>query len=104
ERPHVKYRGSVDLYVYRKNLTNSDMLVPLWDPRAMPLEPGDQVTLIAEVDPPAFLYVFWIDEKGEAVPGYPWRFGEWGTRPAAEKPVGKVDVTWPGGEALKIEG
>jgi serine/threonine protein kinase len=100
----VRYRGSVDLYVYRKDDTTADKLVPLWDPRAMPLKPGDQVKVVAEVDPPAFLYVFWIDEKAEAVPAYPWRFGEWDTRPAAEGPVAKRDIKWPGGEALKIEG
>jgi serine/threonine protein kinase len=99
-----RYHGSVDVYVYRKDDTNSDRLVPLWDPRAMPLKPGDQLRLIAEVNPPAFLYVFWIDEKGEAVPAYPWRFGEWGTRPAAEAPADRADVKWPGGEALKIDG
>jgi hypothetical protein len=100
----VKYRGSVDLYVYRKDDTNSDKRVPLWDPRAMPLKPGDQLQLIAEVDPPAFLYLFWIDETGAAVPAYPWRLSEWGTRPETEQPVPKVNVKWPDGEPLKIVG
>ena len=34
--------------------------------------------------PPAFVYVFWIDETGAAVPLYPWVPLRWGTRPAAE--------------------
>lgn len=98
------YRGSVDLLVYRRD-AGSDVLVPLGDPRAMPLRPGDQVKLAAEVEPPAFVYLFWIDETGAAAPAYPWRFGEWGTRPTAERPVGALaDVRWPGGEALKITG
>jgi hypothetical protein len=70
----------------------------------MPLKSGDQVQVIAEVDPPAFLYVFWIDDKAEAVPAYPWRFSEWATRPATEVLVSKVDVKWPTGHALKIDG
>jgi hypothetical protein len=100
----VKYRGSVDLYVYRKNDANSDRSLPLWDPRAMPLCPGDEVKPIAKVNPPAYLYVFWINEKGEAAPAYPWRLNEWGSRPADEKPVEEVGITWPSGEALKIDG
>ena len=99
-----QYRGSVDLLVYRTNDAGSDVLLPLHDPRAMPLKPGDQVKLVAEVDPSAFLYVFWIDETGAAVPAYPWRFGEWGSWPATEQAVPKVDIKWPGGQALKIEG
>jgi hypothetical protein len=100
----VKYRGSVDLYVYRKIDNNADRLLPLWDPQAMPLRPGDQVKLLATVDPPAYLYVFWIDEKGKTMPLYPWRVDEWKSRPANEKPVEKVDIRWPDGEALEIAG
>jgi len=99
-----KYRGSVDVYVYRTDDEGSDLLVPLWDPRAMPLKPNDQVKLVAEVNPPAHLYVFWIDETGSILPAYPWRFGEWGTRPAAEEPTSKPDIRWPNGKALKISG
>jgi hypothetical protein len=99
----VKYRGSVDLYVYRKNDNNADRRVPLWDPRAMPLAPGDHVKPIARVDPASYLYLFWIDETGEAVPLYPWRVKEWNSRPAHEERVAEVGVTWDG-NPLKIEG
>ena len=99
----VKYHGSVDLYVYRKDDTNVDRLLPLWNARAMPLRPGDHVKPIARVDPPAYLYLFWIDETGAAVPLYPWRVNEWNSRPENEEPVAEVGVMW-GKNALKIEG
>src|SRR5262249_46612098 len=35
---------------------------------------------------------------------YPWRLNEWGSRPADEKPVEEVGITWPGGQTLKIDG
>jgi hypothetical protein len=65
--------------------------------------PGDNVKPIAKVDPPAYLYLFWIDEKGKAVPLYPWQIGKWNSRPKNEKPVAEVGVTWRK-SVLKIEG
>jgi hypothetical protein len=100
----VKYRGSVDLCVYRKNDKNADELLPLWEPRAMPLCPGDEVMPVAKVDPPGYLYLFWISETGEGVPLYPWRVKDWKSRPANEEPVAEVKVKWPDGEALAIDG
>jgi hypothetical protein len=100
----VKYSGSVDLYVYRKNDRNTEERLPLWHPRAMPLCPGDEVEPIAWVHPPAYLYVFWIDDKGKGMPAYPWQFDDWHSRPADEKQVDKVTVAWPKGEVLTIDG
>jgi predicted Ser/Thr protein kinase len=55
-------------------------------PGALPLRAGDQVRVEAEVDPPAYLYVVVIDPAGLAKPLYPWKPGEWNSRPADEKP------------------
>lgn len=66
--PPPHYRGSVDMLVVRHDLDGAEIAVALHDPRAMPLRPGDYVKIVAEVDPPAFLYVFWIDEHGQGVP------------------------------------
>jgi hypothetical protein len=99
----VKYSGSLDLYVYRKDDDNSDRLLPLWKARAMPLRPGDQVKPIAKVDPPAYLYVFWIDEMGAVVPLYPWRINEWNSRPVNEQPVAEKEIMW-NGKGLQISG
>jgi hypothetical protein len=70
----------------------------------MPLRPGDQFRIDAEVDPPAYLYLFWIDEAGKVEPVYPWVVGRWGTRPAHEERVGGVKIKSPSGKALKITG
>jgi hypothetical protein len=48
-----------------------------------------------EVRPPAFLYVFWIDETGVTTPAYPWRFSEWKSRPKKELPIANTIVQWP---------
>ena len=60
----VSYRGSVDLLVHRLDADGSDIAVPLSDPRAMPLRPDDHFKIIAEIKPPAYLYLFWVDETG----------------------------------------
>jgi hypothetical protein len=99
----VKYSGSLDLYVYRKNEENSDRLLPLWKARAMPLRRGDQVVPLATVDPPAYLYVFWIDEAGAVVPLYPWRVNVWNSRPENEQPVAEKEIRW-NENALEILG
>jgi hypothetical protein len=102
--PPTPYKGSVDLLVYRVDPDGSDGLYPLSDPRAMPLRPGDQFKITAEVQPPAYLYLFWIDEAGKAVPVYPWVVGQWGTRPTHEERVESVEIKSPKGTALKITG
>jgi hypothetical protein len=98
------YKGSIDLLVYRTDDAGRDILVPLSDPRSMPLKPGDQMKFVAELDRPAFLYVFWIDETGTTHPAYPWRLTEWGSRPAVEEPVARQDIRWPNGAAVEITG
>jgi serine/threonine protein kinase len=96
--------GSVDLLVYRVDQTGSDVLVPLSDPLAMPLRKGDHFKIVTEVNRPAFLYVFWVDENGVGVPVYPWTPGEWGTRPANEQPVPNLDITGPNGVGFRVTG
>ena len=68
-------RGSVDLLVLRKNAIGVDDLMPLQDVRALPLRPGDRFRIDATVDPPAHVYLFWINSAGAAEPVYPWE--EW---------------------------
>jgi hypothetical protein len=102
--PPPPFKGSVDLLVYRVDADGSDGLYPLSDPRAMPLRPGDQFRIDAEVQPPAYLYLFWIDEAGKAAPVYPWVLDQWGTRPAHEGQVPGVKIKSPSGKALAIKG
>ena len=100
----VGYRGSVDLLVHRLDTDGSDIAVPLSDPRAMPLRPGDPFKIIAEVEPSAYLYLFWVDETGAGAPVYPWTLGEWSTRPPEEKPVSRLEIKAPNGNWLKVTG
>jgi hypothetical protein len=97
-------KGSVDLLVYRIDASGSDGLVPLSHPLAMPLRAGDEFKIVAEVDRPAYLYLFWVDENGTGAPVYPWTPNEWGTRPADERPVPKVELLAPNGKGFTITG
>ena len=100
----VSYRGSVDLLVIRPDFEGGDIPVPLRDPRAMPLRPGDHFKIVAEIEPPAYLYLFWVDETGAGVPVYPWAVGQWGTRLVEEKPLSRLEVKAPNGNWLKVTG
>jgi predicted Ser/Thr protein kinase len=96
--------GSVDLLVYRTVPREGPVLVPLWHELAMPLRTGDHFKFVAELDRPAFLYLFWIDEDGKALPVYPWKPGQWGTRPAAEEPKARLEVLAPDGRGFQVTG
>ncbi len=56
----------------------------------LPLKPGDRFAVEAEISPPAYLYILWIDADGSVEPIYPWRGGDWKDLPPEEKPVEKV--------------
>jgi hypothetical protein len=103
-RPAVPIKGSVDLLVYRIDAAGSDVLVPLSHPLAMPLRTDDEFKIVAEVDRPAYLYLFWVDENGAGAPVYPWKPGQWGTRPADERPVRGLDLVAPNGKGFAITG
>ena len=47
------------------------------DPAALPIHPGDQIRIQAQVNRPACLYLIWIDAQGHAEPVYPWSPGDW---------------------------
>jgi hypothetical protein len=57
----------------------------LEDEGALPLRAGDWMRIEAKVNRPAYLYVIYLDARGEASPMYPWRKYKWGDRPAEEK-------------------
>jgi predicted Ser/Thr protein kinase len=70
----------------------------------LPLKPGDQFRIEASADRPAYLYLFWIDTEGQAVPVYPWQPGQWGTRPAAERPVTELELPPTAAKGYTISG
>jgi hypothetical protein len=80
--PPVRYRGSVDVLVKREG-----RWLRLIDPGALPLRQMDEFVIEAKVDPPAYLYVVWVDPGHDVTPVYPWNpVKGWGTRPATEEP------------------
>jgi hypothetical protein len=73
-------------------------LLRLDDPRALPLRREDKFRIEATVEPPAYLYLIWVDPGKDVTPVYPWDPEKgWGTRPAEERPTGKVSL--PAGAA-----
>jgi Protein kinase domain/Domain of unknown function (DUF4384) len=60
------------------------------DPGALPLRVGDEISVEAELNRPAYVYLLWIDTDGKVAPVYPWRPGYWDGRPATEEPVQRL--------------
>jgi hypothetical protein len=81
-------KGDLDIVVYESarpggefEPTGRRQGVRLWELRALPLRPQDWIRIEASSDPPAHLYVVWIDATGVAFPLWPWRSPDPG-RPA----------------------
>lgn len=90
------WSGSLDVRVWKKdNLNGPGRFL---GPAVLPLRAEHQVRVEAEVNPPAYLYIVWIDTAGKALPLYPWD-PRWNW-PAAEKPVDRLSLpssgkNWP---------
>jgi serine/threonine protein kinase len=89
--PHVptEFKGSIDVVVFDPD-DGQRQNARLNQPGVLPLKPGDRFAVEAEISPPAYLYILWIDADGSVDPVYPWRRGHWDDRPAEEKPVEQV--------------
>jgi serine/threonine protein kinase len=90
--PVPPLQGSLDVLIYDPDDPNRQ---DIWldDVRAMPLQIGDQFSLHASLNRPAYMYVLWIDPDGTVQPVHPWRPGHWDDRPAQEE---KADqLRWP---------
>lgn len=88
----------------RQTADGSTRALPLGDPDSWPLKAGDDVKIVAQLDPPAYAYVFWIDETGRAHPMYPWVPLDWDSRPQREQKVGELNIKDPKGNYFKITG
>lgn len=90
--PPVRYRGKIDVLVERVDQGKAQLL-RLQEPGALPLKASDKFRIEGEVDPPAYVYVVWVDPDRDVTPVYPWdaRTG-WGSRPADEQPVERVSL------------
>ncbi len=92
-RSTPQYEGSVDIVVWTEAKAGVQARrLRLADAGALPLHPGNQIRLTARIEPAAYLYLFWIDSEGQAAPVYPWTPGQWGTRPAQEERVSRLDL------------
>jgi hypothetical protein len=54
-------------------------------PRPLPVSGGDHVGILVRLTRPAYLYVVWINSRGEAQPLYPWARFDWTARRVEEK-------------------
>jgi hypothetical protein len=70
---------SLDVRVWKKENTNRGLT--LGDDGALPLRAGDFMRIEATASRPAYLYLLYLDAKGEASPCYPWRKYDWNDRP-----------------------
>jgi hypothetical protein len=94
----------VDIRVWRTGPNGAAARLRLTDLGALPLKPGDQFRIEATADRPAYLYLFWIDTEGKALPVYPWQPGEWDSRPAEERPVAALELPQAATKGYKISG
>jgi hypothetical protein len=84
----VRYHGRVDVLVERGN-----KLLRLNQPGALPLRKDDKFRVEGSVDPPAYLYLIWVDPGHDVTPVYPWDATKgWRSRPAKEEPVGRLSL------------
>src|SRR5262249_33939385 len=88
----VQYRGRVDVKVAR-TIDGREKLLRLNELGALPLRQKDPFVIEVEVEPPAYVYVVWVDPDHDVTPVYPWNPKQgWNTRPANEEPVGKLTL------------
>jgi hypothetical protein len=87
--PAAPLHGWIDVLLWEEKNPRRQNL-RLHDFGAMPIKPGDQFCVEAELNRPAYLYVLWIHPDGQVYPVYPWRPGDWEERPAREEPVRKL--------------
>jgi hypothetical protein len=86
------YTGRVDVLIERTT-AGVTRLLRLNQPGVLPLRQDDKLRIEAEVDPPAYVYILWLDPSHDITPVYPWSAEVgWGSRPAKEQPVRKISL------------
>jgi serine/threonine protein kinase len=73
----------VDVRVWKK--ADPTKGLTLGSEGALPLRAGDWMRVEAQSNRPAYLYVLYLNARGEASPLFPWRQYDWNQRPAEEK-------------------
>ncbi len=93
----VQYQGWVNIGVVRGE-KGKELLLPLKEPGALPMRLGDRFRIDIEVNPPAYLYVVWVDPGKDVTPVYPWNptldtpEEQWASRPAREEPIARLSL------------
>jgi hypothetical protein len=98
--------GSLDVWVTEPGNPRRQGLM-LHQPWALPLQAGMRMKIVAEVNRPAYLYLVYLDSRGEATPLFPWKKSDWKQRPAEERRLrlvqeGPLDESPSGIESLLL--
>jgi hypothetical protein len=81
----------VDVLVERVDPDGVVRALRLNEPGALPLRQLDKFRIEGQVDPPAYLYLVWVDPEHDVTPVYPWDATKgWDSRPAKEEMVGNL--------------
>jgi serine/threonine protein kinase len=84
---NARHQGRIDLIVQRRGVDGKLRGVRLNTAGALPLRTEDLFRIEGRIDPPAYLYVLWMDPDHDVTPVYPWDPTKgWGSRPASEVP------------------
>ncbi len=75
--------GTVDLLVWSSRDPDRQAEL-LGSGNARPVQPGDHMRIQARLNRSAFIYLLWIDSRGEVLPIFPWRAGRWNDIPAEQ--------------------
>ncbi|HEX5103004.1 MAG TPA: protein kinase, partial [Pirellulaceae bacterium] len=89
--PPEQLDGSVSLRIWSP-IDSSRRGRLLDEPGMLPLVAGDQIRVEATLSQAAFAYLVWIDVAGQATPVYPWRPGDWNSRPTSEEKVLRLSL------------
>jgi hypothetical protein len=81
--PVAPLTAKVDVRVWKK--ADDAKGLTLESEGALPLRAGYWMRVEAQSNRPAYLYVIYLDARGEASPLSPWRKYDWDNRPAEEK-------------------
>jgi serine/threonine protein kinase len=78
--------AELDVRVWKKTDSSKGLLLrKAGETGALPLRAGDWMRVEAVSNRPAYLYVIYLDARGEASPLFPWRQYDWSNCPAEEK-------------------
>jgi len=90
-----RYQGKVDVLVERV-VEGKPVRLRVNQTGALPLRQNDKFRIEGQVEPPAYLYVVWVDPDHDLTPVYPWNptvgHGAWATRPKSEEKTNRVSL------------